>query len=206
MREAPQGKEPYEVARWLLARKDKSSNGDLFTSVWAVASNPVIPWMFRFTDESPCNDLQLDWCAAFVSWALAQSSRTRLPYADVAGDAAALRCAAHSSIDDFKEGDVVLLKREKGGHVAFFAGWGREKGRTIRLLGGNQAGGRVIDSEYDLATNSDKVLGKKLRLDFGVPGSAFKAVSYGICTPSVVDGCDHLVAAGCDPGAWPKCA
>ena len=204
--DAPTGKEPYEVAQWMASAQVKGSTGEYFSTAWSNTSNPVIPWLFRFTDEAPCNDIQLDWCAAFVSWALAQSGLARLPYADVAGDAAALKCHAHASVDDFKAGDIVLLKRSGGGHIAFFAGWGREKGKFIRLLGGNQSGGRVTLNEYELAGATEALLGRKLRLDFGVPASTFKPVSYSPCKPTVVEDCDHLVAVDCNPGTWPKCS
>ena len=190
----------------MAGHTEKGSTGEPFAGVWATTSNPLIPWYFQFTDEAPCNDAQLPWCAAFISWTLVLSGQMRLPFADVAGSESALRCHARPSIDAAEEGDVVFLTRADGGHVAFFVRWERKDKSKVRLLGGNQCAPRsVCETTITLTKPNEAVQGGKQRLEFVVPASAFRPVEAALCVPAYVEECDHLVATNCETRTWPAC-
>lgn len=188
----PTKKLPIEIAEWMATCTELSKNNELFRSRWLKVSNPLIPWYFAFTDESPCNDL-FDWCAAFISWSLAQSGRERLPYADLVGNINALKRYG-KNIDEVKRGDVIFLKRKSGGgHVAYFI---EKTVKGIRLLGGNQRG-QICEHDYELNGSFSFV--------FGVSASSFKPVNLPPIIPKNIEGVNHLVATEQLPTTWPVC-
>lgn len=191
---------PYHVASRVAASKSAGESGELFRRRWASESNPAIPWYFSFTDEAPCNDAQLDWCAAFASWALMCSGRQCLKYADVRGSIAALAKHGSSDKSKAKRGDLILLSRARGGHVGFLSHWDGDDG--VYLMGGNQReDGGVAHSSVSESRIPIGETGAR-KFEFFVPIDFFKPVGRQALLPEVRDGVGHL-APDLERGRWP---
>jgi len=89
--------------------------------------------MLQLDGDWPKDDA-VPWCSAFtnfIAWAL------RLPRSKSLAARSWLTVGRPIALADAKpENDVVVLKRDGGGHVAFFAGM--QSASAVLLLGGNQ--------------------------------------------------------------------
>lgn len=97
-----------------------------------IANNPDVVKMLRLVDTSVVAD-EVPWCSGFVNfiaWAL------RLPRSKSLAARSWLTIGRSIALEEAKaENDVVILERDGGGHVGFFAG---REGENVLLLGGNQ--------------------------------------------------------------------
>jgi hypothetical protein len=199
LNELPVSASPIDAARTIAASNAKSSSGELFRRRWKVKSNPLIPWYFTFTDEAPCNDTQLDWCAAFASWALVQSGRERLPFADVAGNIAALKKRAYANPFDAKPGDLIFLTRNGGGHVGFLERW--KSGSAVSLIGGNQSERDSVSSVSEQEIPIGAGAGRQIGL--AIPIDAFAKLDRAPPAPQTRSGLGHLLATAAARD-WPS--
>jgi uncharacterized protein (TIGR02594 family) len=99
------------------------------------ASNPLVLAMLKLDDAWPTDDA-VPWCSAFVNfvcWLL------RLPRSKSLAAKSWLAVGQAVELPLARVGvDVVVLDRDGGGHVGFYAG---TDGTTVMVLGGNQADG-----------------------------------------------------------------
>ncbi|WP_374332215.1 TIGR02594 family protein [Aestuariivirga sp.] len=121
-----------ELARSYLGTKE----------VTGPADNPKIMEMYRTVGQDWVEHDEMAWCAAFVGHCL-----------ETSGIASTQKLNARSyltwgekvpSLEQAKEGDVVVLSRGTSGwqgHVAFFL---RAVGQQVEVLGGNQGNGVSI--------------------------------------------------------------
>jgi len=121
-----------ELARSYLGTKE----------VTGPADNPKIMEMYRTIGQDWVEHDEMAWCAAFVGHCL-----------ETSGIASSRKLNARSyltwgekvpSLEQAKEGDVVVLSRGTSGwqgHVAFFL---RAVGQQVEVLGGNQGNGVSI--------------------------------------------------------------
>lgn len=132
------------VARKELGVKERQGSDD----------NPRIVEYHSVTTLRATDD-EVPWCASFVGWCLAQAgyNHTR--------SAAARSYLTYGLKTDIGIGNIAVLTRTGGGHVAFVVGW---DGAYVWLLGGNQSDAvtmaryareRVID--YRMPTDDDKI-------------------------------------------------
>jgi uncharacterized protein (TIGR02594 family) len=109
--------------------------------VAGTASNPLVLAMLRLDDEWPQDDA-VPWCSAFVNyvaWLL------RLPRSKSLAARSWLDIGRVVALDEARVGfDVVILSREGGGHVGWFAGLPTPT--TVALLGGNQGDAVTVAS------------------------------------------------------------
>jgi len=113
------------------------------------ASNPLVLAMLRLDDTWPASDA-VPWCSAFVNFIAWLS---RLPRTKSLAAASWLQIGQALELQDARVGfDVVILERDGGHHVGFYAG--RDDKGKVLLLGGNQADA-VNVSAFEVA----KVLG-----------------------------------------------
>lgn len=143
---------PLELARSYLGTKEVSGPAD----------NPKIMEMYRTIGQDWVEHDEMAWCAAFVGHCL-----------ETSGISSTRKLNARSylawgekvpSIDQAKEGDVVVLSRGSSGwqgHVAFFL---RAAGQQVEVLGGNQGNG-VSVARYP----KSKVLGIRRAIGFRSP-------------------------------------
>jgi len=96
-------------------------------------STPLVLAMLQLDGAWPTNDA-VPWCSGFtnfVAWLL------RLPRSKSLAARSWLEVGRAIPLEEARsENDVVILKRDGGGHVGFFAGLDAE---TVQILGGNQA-------------------------------------------------------------------
>ncbi|HEV2505450.1 MAG TPA: CHAP domain-containing protein [Mesorhizobium sp.] len=162
------GKTPYQIARhfhdWRqgsVASDNETDRKDrkYFTREWPVRGNPLIMGLFDSTGlRTPVGDTTF-WCAAFVSNCIHRSLVSRgnnqklWPYSE--GAASAAYRGFGKSVDDPKQGDIVVFQNNGEawrGHVGFVHAI---EGSTIRVLGGNQGaqneynGGEVNISPFN---------------------------------------------------------
>jgi uncharacterized protein (TIGR02594 family) len=99
-----------------------------------LASTPVVLAMLRLDGDWPTGD-DVPWCSAFtnaVAWLL------RLPRSKSLAARSWLQVGHGVDVQDARVGfDVVVLSRDGGGHVGFFAGFDDDHD-AILILGGNQ--------------------------------------------------------------------
>lgn len=96
------------------------------------ASNPLILAMLKLDDDWPTDDA-VPWCSAWMNWI---AWLLRLPRSKSLAARSWLTVGRPIALDEAQaENDVVVLARDGGGHVAFFAGL---EGDQVLLLGGNQ--------------------------------------------------------------------
>lgn len=140
----PRGASLIEIAEQLAAWDTSRGLEDSPCSVWdGTRTNPIIPWFFNWTDMSPCNDKEMNWCAAFMAWAVARSGRQPTLAADVAGWIAANQPRLRE-LGEARRGDIVMLrKKTKAGsiqhHIALFlSSKDTKKGADLKIIGGNQ--------------------------------------------------------------------
>lgn len=143
---------PLETARGYLGTKE----------VTGPADNPKIMEMYRTIGQDWVEHDEMAWCAAFVGHCL-----------ETSGVASTRKLNARSylawgekvpSIEQAKEGDIIVLSRGSSGwqgHVAFFL---RAVGQQVEVLGGNQGNG-VSVSRYP----KSKVLGIRRAIGFRSP-------------------------------------
>jgi len=98
------------------------------------SSTPIILAMLQLDGTWPKDD-SVPWCSAFtnfVAWLL------RLPRSKSLAARSWLSIGRPIPIEDaIAENDVVVLEREGGGHVGFFARY-EQTMQTVWILGGNQ--------------------------------------------------------------------
>jgi len=103
------------------------------TETPGMASTPLVLAMLRLDDTWPAAD-SVPWCSAFVNfiaWLL------RLPRSKSLAAASWLAIGAGVDLKDAVIGfDVVVLVRQGGHHVGFYAG--RTPTGEVLILGGNQ--------------------------------------------------------------------
>lgn len=96
-------------------------------------STPLVLAMLQLDGAWPKDDA-VPWCSAFVNfiaWLL------RLPRSKSLAARSWLDVGVPIDIERARPGsDVVILSRDGGGHVGFFAGY---DGKIVHLLGGNQS-------------------------------------------------------------------
>lgn len=94
---------------------------------------PLVLAMLKLDGDWPQHD-EVPWCSAFtnfIAWLL------RLPRSKSLAARSWLTVGQPIELQDAKVGfDVVVLARNGGGHVGFYAG---QDGGTVSVLGGNQA-------------------------------------------------------------------
>lgn len=100
------------------------------------ASTPIVLAMLQLDGDWPKDDA-VPWCSAFVNfvaWLL------RLPRSKSLAARSWLTVGRAVSLEDARPGsDIVVLERDGGGHVGFFAGVERGiTGDVVHVLGGNQ--------------------------------------------------------------------
>lgn len=97
------------------------------------ADNPRIVQYLRSTtlDAPTASNDETPWCSAFVNWCVEQSGYEGT-------NSAAARSWLHwgRSLERPTLGCIVVLTREGGGHVGFYAG---EEGDNLLIFGGNQS-------------------------------------------------------------------
>lgn len=95
-------------------------------------STPVVLAMLQLDGDWPKDDA-VPWCSAFtnfIAWEL------RLPRSKSLAARSWLQVGRPIDLEHaMAENDIVVLERDGGGHVAFFAGL---EGENVLLLGGNQ--------------------------------------------------------------------
>jgi uncharacterized protein (TIGR02594 family) len=95
-------------------------------------ATPIVLAMLQLDGDWPKDDA-VPWCSAFtnfIAWEL------RLPRSKSLAALSWLTVGRPVTLEEATaENDVVVLKRDGGGHVAFFAGL---QGSAVLLLGGNQ--------------------------------------------------------------------
>lgn len=118
------------------------------------ANNPVIMDMAKGlgVEKIYTSDDKMSWCALFINHLIRVVGK---PLVDYKGDKYNLLRALYLlfwgeevKLEDLRLGDVVILSREGGGHVALFIAF--TKSGNIILLGGNQ-GNQVSFGEFDPA-------------------------------------------------------
>lgn len=113
-----------------------------------VQSTPLVLAMLQLDGDWPKDDA-VPWCSAFtnfIAWLL------RLPRSKSLAARSWLQVGRPVTLEDAKpQNDIVVLERDGGGHVAFFAGI---EGQQVLLLGGNQHDAVTV-SAFPL----DRVLG-----------------------------------------------
>jgi uncharacterized protein (TIGR02594 family) len=113
---------PYQVASRYLG----------IGEVAGTASNPAIMAMLTLDQTWPTGD-ETPWCSAFANWICFQLGLPR------SRSLAARSWLAVGAVIDLSEAelglDVVILERDGGGHVGFYAGM---DGDRVKILGGNQ--------------------------------------------------------------------
>lgn len=114
-------------------------------------ANPQILAMLQLDGAWPTDD-SVPWCSAFVNyicWLL------RLPRSKSLAARSWLEVGKSIWLKDAKcDADIVILTRDGGGHVGFFAGYDGKK--EVQLLGGNQ-GNKVCIAPF----STDLILGVK---------------------------------------------
>jgi uncharacterized protein (TIGR02594 family) len=115
---------PFDAARkYLGVVKERPGASD----------HPLIQWWFELSRMGRDVHDEVPWCSAFVNgvaWELG------LERSENAAARSWLQVGTNVPIEKAVAGDVVILTREGGGHVGFYAG---HSASTITLLGGNQA-------------------------------------------------------------------
>jgi uncharacterized protein (TIGR02594 family) len=110
--------------------------------------NPQILAMLRLDGDWPEHD-EVPWCSAFVNyiaWLL------RLPRSKNLAARSWLEIGKPVELENaIVDSDVVILSRDGGGHVGFFAGLDRKGVETcVLMLGGNQ-GDKVCVASFPVA-------------------------------------------------------
>lgn len=112
------------------------------------ASNPAILAMLKLDGDWPQDDAT-PWCSAFANWVCFQLGLAR---SRSLAARSWLTVGVAVKLEDAELGlDVVVLERDGGGHVGFYAGM---DGARVKLLGGNQ-GDHVSVSSFPV----ERVLG-----------------------------------------------
>lgn len=121
----------WEIARRELGVKEAAGSAD----------NPRIVQYLRSTtiDEGAARNDETAWCSAFVNWCVEQAGYEGT-------NSAWARSWLHwgRALDRPTLGCIVVLTREGGGHVGFYAG---EEGANLKIFGGNQSN-EVRESLY----------------------------------------------------------
>lgn len=102
------------------------------------ADNPQIMEMYRTVGADWATHEEVAWCAAFVG---AMLERAGLPSTRSLAARSYLKWGVPVSVNEAREGDVVVFKRGNSswqGHVAFYM---RQTKASIYVLGGNQSDG-----------------------------------------------------------------
>lgn len=141
------------------------------------ASNPIIMDMARGLNVSDIysND-DISWCALFINHLLRITGKPPLDYKgdryNILRAKGMLQWGNVVGEDDIRLGDIVILKREGGGHV--FIAIAMTKKGTIVGIGGNQSNS-VSFSEFD----QKRIIGVRRYYATGMPSSAKKYVIDG---------------------------
>lgn len=101
------------------------------------ASTPIVLAMLQLDGDWPKDD-SVPWCSGFCNWI---AWLLRLPRSKSLAARSWLDVGRPIQLDDAQpQNDVVILSRDGGGHVGFFAGLeGPRDGRRVLILGGNQS-------------------------------------------------------------------
>jgi uncharacterized protein (TIGR02594 family) len=119
-----------------------------------VASTPIVLAMLQLDGDWPKGD-EIPWCSGFCNWV---AWLLRLPRSKSLAARSWLEVGRPIRLEDAKaENDIVVLSRDGGGHVGFFAAW---QGDRVFILGGNQSDG-VNVSPFPL----DRVIGVRRLAD-----------------------------------------
>lgn len=111
-------------------------------------SNPAILAMLTLDTNWPTDD-ETPWCSAFANWVCFQLG---LPRSKSLAAVSWLGVGTIVDLDEAEIGlDVVILSRDGGGHVGFYAGM---DGDRVKILGGNQ-GDHVSISAFPI----DRIVG-----------------------------------------------
>lgn len=95
-------------------------------------STPVILAMLQLDGDWPKDDA-VPWCSAFANWI---AWLLRLPRSKSLAARSWLNVGRPVTLENAQpDNDVVVLERDGGGHVGFFAGL---EGDQVLILGGNQ--------------------------------------------------------------------
>lgn len=113
----------WEIARRELGVKEAAGAAD----------NPRIVQYLRSTtlDEQAARNDETPWCSAFVNWCVEQSG-----YEGTNSSWARSWLHWGRPVERPTLGCIVVLTREGGGHVGFYAG---EEGEYLKIFGGNQS-------------------------------------------------------------------
>jgi uncharacterized protein (TIGR02594 family) len=146
---APRIGDLLAVARYFEAIVESNADGECYNAAWSTRWNPVIVGFYMsttITDKDVAkNGDTIAWCAAFVNWCLliAGFDATHNPMSG------SFRTYG-TAVEEAKPGDIVVFKHRKRklakaghGHVGLFVGY---DGERIRVLGGNQKGGKRYSS------------------------------------------------------------
>jgi uncharacterized protein (TIGR02594 family) len=129
---------PYELAQRFVGVKE----------ILGTVDNPMILAMLKLDDSWPQHD-EVAWCSAFVNyiaWLL------RLPRSRSLAARSWLEVGVPINLSDARaDADIVILSRDGGGHVGFFAGLEHS---DVLMLGGNQ-GNKVCVAPF----STDRIIG-----------------------------------------------
>ena len=129
---------PFQLAQRFVGLKE----------VHGTVDNPQILAMLRLDDTWPEHD-EVPWCSAFVNyiaWLL------RLPRSKSLAARSWLNVGIPIQLTEAQaDSDIVILSRDGGGHVGFYA---EEQGEFVLMLGGNQS-----DSVCIQAYSKQRILG-----------------------------------------------
>jgi uncharacterized protein (TIGR02594 family) len=146
---APRTVGTLPVAHYFESVADVNEDGESYNAAWEKRWNPVIVGFYKNTQLEDKYKFEhgdtIPWCAAFLNWCLAAAE---LPSTQSASSSSFRKYGVE--VQEPRPGDVVVFKHadpDKAaagrGHVGFFDGFDGDK---IRVLGGNQKGGRRFSS------------------------------------------------------------